>query len=105
MCEGEPVTCRGNVFQEEDLPLGDVDARQFLFLCLKTYSGLNIFAFIDIWFLQVGDRTGWSSASAIQVQVGSTRAVNIEQHVCTVLMLKIRLDVDIGTSYKWNHCC
>lgn len=25
--EGEPVTCRGNVFQEEDLPLTDVDAR------------------------------------------------------------------------------
>lgn len=25
--EGEPVTCRANVFQEEDLPLGDVDAR------------------------------------------------------------------------------
>jgi hypothetical protein len=25
--QGEPVTCRGNVFQEEDLPLGDVDAR------------------------------------------------------------------------------
>ena len=28
---GDPVTCRGNVFQEEDLPLGDVDARQRTF--------------------------------------------------------------------------
>ena len=41
--KGEPVTCRGNVFQEEDLPLGDVDARNGLFILTLNSASSEIY--------------------------------------------------------------